>query len=595
MSEPTFPRSFVVQRDEDVSGISGEGVVAEGVQFSDGWVVTHWLDQPPMNEPKTDVWHNKGAEPFEKIHGHSGATRILWADEIAAARRKLSADIIQAFDVPGWIAGLETEREVLRRQITRAVQSVQDGEAAPVEVGDERIVDAVMPIVRQVLEQRSELRAEIARLEARDTPTWRQRAETAEVTAARAYLLADRWEAAHGSSMFLVRSAGAELRDELGESGATPCEVAHSGEKYKASATDRVDDPDDGEEFDGPLVPSAVTEAIRRQEAATADDLRNLRQRHAGPDAEPCTKHVGRVERQRYGCNGADPADTRRPPMDPVHILGVEAPAGCCEHRGMHPGFTCAEVDETKPYWNVRWGQEYATARHVAAGCSAEYQALASGRQCIRAAQHRGDHIDEHGFHWSDTVAVYPVVGGEPRLRRTTSSCSTPEHACLTCGDCVYDHPGEVGCLRPQTAAQRDRGLLVGSGGVKFYSLAEDRAEDRIEELVDTVRSVLGIDDRTVPADVNTWLLTACRQLEKSEEAREHLRGQRNEVAQALREALAAFREEKGFVNGTVLGYRAPHPIHPSDFNRWRSALKGLPANCQKPGGCSDCPHEMGA
>jgi hypothetical protein len=47
------------------------------------------------------------------------------------------------------------------------------------------------------------------------------------------------------------------------------------------------------------------------------------------------------------------------------------------------------------------------------ATCSAQNRNYESGpRLCIRAAQHHGDHIDERGFHWSDTVAVYPVAGG---------------------------------------------------------------------------------------------------------------------------------------------------------------------------------------
>jgi hypothetical protein len=48
-----------------------------------------------------------------------------------------------------------------------------------------------------------------------------------------------------------------------------------------------------------------------------------------------------------------------------------------------------------------------------AAECSAQNRNYESGpRQCIRAAQHHGDHIDENGFHWSDSVAVYPLADG---------------------------------------------------------------------------------------------------------------------------------------------------------------------------------------
>lgn len=79
---PTRPqfRRFVGRRYRDVTGVSGVGTPVEGVVFSDGWGVTHWLDQAPMYEPKTEVWHNPGVEPFKKISGHGGATKVQWLD-----------------------------------------------------------------------------------------------------------------------------------------------------------------------------------------------------------------------------------------------------------------------------------------------------------------------------------------------------------------------------------------------------------------------------------------------------------------------------------------------------------------------------------
>ena len=81
---PEF-RRFVGRRYEDVTGISGTGVPVEGVVFSDGWGVTHWLDRAPMNEPKTEVWHKpwwrrRGPDPFTKISGHGGKTEVVWID-----------------------------------------------------------------------------------------------------------------------------------------------------------------------------------------------------------------------------------------------------------------------------------------------------------------------------------------------------------------------------------------------------------------------------------------------------------------------------------------------------------------------------------
>lgn len=76
---PEF-RRFVFNRKVDVTGISGTGVRVEGVVFSDGWAVSHWLDLPPMSQPKTEVWHNPGTDPLIQISGHNGASEVVWLD-----------------------------------------------------------------------------------------------------------------------------------------------------------------------------------------------------------------------------------------------------------------------------------------------------------------------------------------------------------------------------------------------------------------------------------------------------------------------------------------------------------------------------------
>lgn len=215
-------------------------------------------------------------------------------DGAAKQRAEFGADIAEAFDVPAAMLGPEVEAAYWRRQIERALRDgarearqCWDRRAWDIKASLSELTDAVMPFVDRLLEQRGRAR----------------------VATGRAYQLADRWEAAHGSAAFLVRAAGAELRDVLDEAQA-----------------------------DGPA--PAVVE------------------------------------------------------------------------------------------------------------CSAQYTRFSDDRrQCIRAAQHRGDHIDEHGFHWSDTVATYPVVGGRAHCgRASASSCVDPDHACLVCGDRVHEHPGESGC-----------------------------------------------------------------------------------------------------------------------------------------------------
>jgi len=44
---PHGMRRFTMERQNDVSGVSGTGIVLEGVLFSTGVVVIHWLTPPP--------------------------------------------------------------------------------------------------------------------------------------------------------------------------------------------------------------------------------------------------------------------------------------------------------------------------------------------------------------------------------------------------------------------------------------------------------------------------------------------------------------------------------------------------------------------
>jgi len=72
-----YLRRFVLERDVDVTGVSGTGVVAEGVEFSDGVVVLHWIGQ----WPSSIVHYDRGMESVVHVHGHDGRTRIVYLDE----------------------------------------------------------------------------------------------------------------------------------------------------------------------------------------------------------------------------------------------------------------------------------------------------------------------------------------------------------------------------------------------------------------------------------------------------------------------------------------------------------------------------------
>jgi hypothetical protein len=68
-------RTFKLIRDSDVSGVSGTGVICEGVLFSDGHAAIHWLGEMPLTTPYPQL------EWVIKIHGHEGLTRLVWDDE----------------------------------------------------------------------------------------------------------------------------------------------------------------------------------------------------------------------------------------------------------------------------------------------------------------------------------------------------------------------------------------------------------------------------------------------------------------------------------------------------------------------------------
>lgn len=75
----TGMRPFMMIRDDDETGISGTGVVAEGVQFSDGVVVIRWQTHGDKHH-STVVWDNIG--DALAIHGHGGKTWLQFADLI---------------------------------------------------------------------------------------------------------------------------------------------------------------------------------------------------------------------------------------------------------------------------------------------------------------------------------------------------------------------------------------------------------------------------------------------------------------------------------------------------------------------------------
>jgi hypothetical protein len=66
-------RLFILQRNEDVSGVSGVGVVAEGIEFTDGTVCLKWI----VGEHRSTVlWES--LDSVRAINGHDGRTQVVY-------------------------------------------------------------------------------------------------------------------------------------------------------------------------------------------------------------------------------------------------------------------------------------------------------------------------------------------------------------------------------------------------------------------------------------------------------------------------------------------------------------------------------------
>ena len=62
---------FNLVRDEDETGVSGVGIVAEGIIFHDGTVAMSWRTET------SSLGIYSRIEDVEHIHGHNGKTRVV--------------------------------------------------------------------------------------------------------------------------------------------------------------------------------------------------------------------------------------------------------------------------------------------------------------------------------------------------------------------------------------------------------------------------------------------------------------------------------------------------------------------------------------
>ena len=99
-----LPRRFALVRHIDYTGVSGIGVVAYGITFSDGHVALRWCS----SHPATSIWES--LEHMLAVHGHGEATSIQWID----------SPVRDLEELPGTSG---TGRRARRRAAVRASQS----------------------------------------------------------------------------------------------------------------------------------------------------------------------------------------------------------------------------------------------------------------------------------------------------------------------------------------------------------------------------------------------------------------------------------------------------------------------------------------
>lgn len=108
--------TFVLRRTTDVTGLSGTGVVADGVTFPDGKTVTRWRGGT-TGVAQTCVWDN--IQHVRRIHGHDGATRIEFVPYATLVKMILAALDAEPEDVAADIAQVLAEHRQREDELNR--------------------------------------------------------------------------------------------------------------------------------------------------------------------------------------------------------------------------------------------------------------------------------------------------------------------------------------------------------------------------------------------------------------------------------------------------------------------------------------------
>jgi len=110
-------KHFHLERVEDESGVSGTGIVAEGVIFSNGKCAINWLTK----YSSIAVYEN--IEDVEFIHGHNGKTKVVLEDALLSAA-KAALGVIKAWS--GWAT---EDTKIIEDQLRSAIAQAEPDKA----------------------------------------------------------------------------------------------------------------------------------------------------------------------------------------------------------------------------------------------------------------------------------------------------------------------------------------------------------------------------------------------------------------------------------------------------------------------------------
>ncbi len=144
-------RTFKMDRHQDLSGNSGTGIVAEGVEFSDGTVALRWLTDTATTTFYDNIDH------VMQLHHHEGATEIVFDDEEIKESSMKPADELKKLAGELEESSAQTVADYVQKNLPGLTISEEDvaNLALSSGVGQDckQLIDLAKPLVAHIAEE----------------------------------------------------------------------------------------------------------------------------------------------------------------------------------------------------------------------------------------------------------------------------------------------------------------------------------------------------------------------------------------------------------------------------------------------------------